>query len=203
MATVTLKPTTVLHKAYYRVASNQLNTTTRPTDPSWVEASATEFAAADYVAVDSDDASRTARLASATVATRWCASSEEFTFDLSAYSGITNIEIMWDGYVKTVDAIDLEAFFKKSGVGAWTNIGAVPEADGAGWEIDVNDAVCYLDAGIYKIGVLVVSTKVTTNTTANTYSDALQIIVTYTPAAGLSIPVAMHHYGQMTRIHRG
>jgi len=184
MVTVTLKPTTALHKAYYRTVGNQPPATPKPTDPGWVEASPTEFAAADYVAVDSDDGSRTSRLASATVATRWCASSEEFTFDLSAYPGITNIEIMWDGYVKTVDAIDLEAFFKKSGAGAWTNIGAVPEADGAGWEIDVNDAVCYLDGGIYKIGVLVVSTKVTTNTTANTYTDALQIIVTYTPVGG-------------------
>jgi hypothetical protein len=184
MVTATLKPTTALHKAYYRTIGNQLPTTPKPTDPSWVEGSPTEFAAADYVAVDSDDASRTARLASATIATRWCASSEEFTFDLSAYPGITNIEIMWDGYVKTVDVIDLEAFFKKSGAGAWTNVGAVPEADGAGWEIDVNDVVCYTAAGIYKIGVLVVSTKVITNTTANTYSDALQIIVTYTPVAG-------------------
>lgn len=201
MATVTLKPTTALHKAYYRIASNR--TGTRPTDPSWVEASPTEFAAADYVAVDSDDASRTSHLASATIATRWCASSEEFTFDLSAYPGITNIEIMWDGYCKTVDVIDTEAFFKKSAAATWTNVGAVPEADGAGWEIDVNDAVCYTAAGIYKIGVLVVSTKATTNTTANTYSDALQIIVTYTPASGISVPVAMHHYGQMRKIHGG
>lgn len=183
LTTVTLKPTTALHKAYWRQVGNQLPTTPEPTDPSFVEGNPTEFTAAEYTAVDSDDASRTSHLSSATVATRWCASSEEFTFDLSAYPNITNIEIMWDGYVKTVDVIDLEAFFKKTGAAAWANIGDVPEADGAGWEIDVNDASPYLPSGIYKIGVLVVSTKVTASTTANTYTDALQIIVTYTPAA--------------------
>lgn len=179
---VTLNPTTALHKAYYRALSQQSGSP--PTNPSWAESTNTEFASADYTAVDTDDDSlKTSRAVSASINGRWCAAEELYTFDLSAYPSITKIVCYWNGTGASDVNVLANQLWVKTNASTWTDVGALPTYVGPR---NYTDTTCYMASGIYKVAAFGYSVKIfgQPNAGIGIYCWYFQIVVTYTAASG-------------------
>ena len=187
-STANRQPATGTDPAYYRTASNQSGSA--PSDPSWAETTHIEFSSADYVAVQTDDGSRTLRSATASITGRWCAAEELFTFDLSSYSSIQSVYIHWQGY-GTLDVNGLVcALYVKTGASTWTNLADIQNTMD---EDDYyNDTNPYTNSGIYKVAIFGLSVKVGANAAVSLRTDYMIITVYYVAAGGVTTTVRLN-----------
>ncbi|MCJ7767089.1 hypothetical protein MUP79_01680 [Candidatus Bathyarchaeota archaeon] len=184
MATVTLTPTTALHKAYWFA---QTNDASPYTDPS---PAVNEISSVQYIAVQSDDAAYSAPgSANATTINKYANVAHLFTFDLSAYNTggktITSITIYWDGYrsvCKNPFGPTRDDVMYKDSAGNWqigaTTIEENNDSAGVAYSQTFNSGFPLI-SNILRFGPVTSYKRVVVNETAGLYSDYAAVSVTY------------------------
>lgn len=187
MPTVTLTPTTALHKAYDYNVGNEGLPKSSPVN------AVTEFNAAKYTNVQvDDDAFYAIAAASVNIQFKFANMEQRFTFDLSAYNTggntITQIVVKWSGYrtaaVNDDDIVVQSKMFKDS-AGAWqTDVATIQTTDAAGtleWTKTWTAGFPLSVANILEFGlVYVLEKQFSGNESGQIRSNYVAVEVTYT-----------------------
>jgi hypothetical protein len=176
LAVNTTTPTAVLipsttNKAYKYSASNATSAITN------AGVATTEFTATEYTNVSSDNAVYVATSASVSLSGRYANVAHRFTFDLSAYTNITQIEYRWDGY-----ASETSGKVQHKETSGWvTDFTTTPTSDGAGFErtkalTNISDIVI---SNVFEFGLYMSVGYFGEPYSIYLYSDYVEIEVTY------------------------